>query len=244
MNVLFDFSNKRYVVTGASSGIGRKVAEELAAAGAELLVIARRLPELETLQTEYPRQVTVAAVDVTDFTAVEQHIARFVLNKGQIDGSVHAAGILFFTPLRAFNFAQARQMMDVSYWAGVNLLQLVTKKKFAASKTSHVQFSSVSAYRGQKGLSAYSATKAAMQAGIRAIAQEIADKGHRVNTISPGLIGTTMTEGTLQEDKLADEYLLGTGKTEDVVGMVLFLLSDRANWITGADYVVDGGYLA
>lgn len=83
-----------------------------------------------------------------------------------------------------------------------------------------------------------------MQAGIRAIAQEIADKGHRVNTISPGLIGTTMTEGTLQEDKLADEYLLGTGKTEDVVGMVLFLLSDRANWITGADYVVDGGYLA
>ena len=65
-----------------------------------------------------------------------------------------------------------------------------------------------------------------------------------MNTISPGFIDTAMTKGVLQEDKLAAEHPLGLGKPEDIAGMVLFLLSSRATWITGADFVVDGGYLA
>lgn len=244
MDVVFDFSDKCFIVTGASAGIGRQVAKELAIAGADVLAIARRKPELEQLQSEYPRQITVAAGDITDYADVEQHIEHFVQRKGKLDGSVHAAGMLAFTPLRAFDVYQAKKIMDIGYWAGVNMLQLVTKKKYAASCTSHVQFSSVSAYKGQKGLSAYSATKAAMQAGIRSIAKEIAGRGHRINTISPGFIRTDMTQETLAEDKLAAEHLLGIGQLEDVSGMVLFLLSSRAAWITGADFVVDGGYLA
>ena len=244
MDVVFDFSGKRFVVTGASSGMGRQVATELAIAGADVLAIARRRQELEQLQAEYPQRITIAEVDVTDYEAVERQIEYFVQNKGKLDGSVHAAGILAFTPLRAFNVAEAKRMMDVSYWAGVNLLQLVTKKKYAAAGTAHVQFASVSAYKGEKGLSAYSAAKAAMQTGIRSIAKEIAGRGHRINTISPGFIRTDMTQETLAEDKLVAEHLLGLGHPEDVSGMVLFLLSSRAAWITGADFVVDGGYLA
>ena len=244
MDISFDFSGRRYIVTGASTGIGRQIAKELATAGAEVLAIARRLSELEALQAEYPQQISVAAVDVTNYAAMEQYIEGFVLDKGKVDGSVHSAGLLAFTPLRAFDIHQAKQMMDVGYWAGVNLLQLLTKKKYAANNTSHVLLASVSAYRGQKALSAYSAAKAAMQAGIRSLAKEIADRGHRVNTISPGFIDTAMTKGVLQEDKLAAEHPLGLGKPEDIAGMVLFLLSSRATWITGADFVVDGGYLA
>jgi len=244
VDVVFDFSGKRFVVTGASSGMGSQVATELAIAGADVLAIARRRQELEQLQAKYPQHVTVAEVDVTDYDAVEQQIEYFVQNKGKVDGSVHAAGRLVFTPLRAFNVAEAKCMMDVSYWAGVNLLQLVTKKKYAASGTSHVQFSSVSAYKGEKGLSAYGAAKAAMQVGMKSIAKEIAGKGHRINTISPGFIRTDMTKDVLQEDRVAAGHLLGIGQPADVAGMVLFLLSSRAAWITGADFVVDGGYLA
>lgn len=242
--VTFDFSGKKFIVTGASSGMGRQITRELALAGAEVLAIARRLPELKELQAEYPEHITIASVDVTDYNGVEKALSAFVQEKGKLHGSIHAAGILTFTPLRAFDEIQAKKMMDISFWAGINLLQVVTKKKYSVESTSHVQFSSVSAWKGQKGLSAYSATKGAAQAGMRSIAKEIAERGHRVNVVSPGWVNTDMTRDLLTNDTIAKEHLLGIGKPEDVSGMVLFLLSDRAQWITGADFVVDGGYLA
>jgi NAD(P)-dependent dehydrogenase (short-subunit alcohol dehydrogenase family) len=244
MEVTFNFTGKRFIVTGASSGMGRQITKELALAGAEVLAIARRLPELEQLQAEYPDHITIANVDVTDYSSLGQAIRVFVQEKGKLNGSVHAAGILAFTPLRAFDEVQAKRMMDISFWAGINLLQSVTKKKYSSEVTSHVQLSSVSASKGQKGLSAYSATKAAIHSGIRSISKEIAERGHRVNIVSPGWVDTDMTRDTLTNDAIASEHLLGIGIPEDVSGMVLFLLSDRAKWITGAEFVVDGGYLA
>lgn len=242
--VTFDFTGQRFVVTGASSGMGREIAKELALAGAYVLAIARRLPELKTLQAEFPAHISIASADVTEYNVIEEVISEFVKEKGKLNGSIHAAGILAFTPLRAFDEMQAKKMMDISFWAGINLLQLVTKKKYSADSTSHVQFSSVSAWKGQKGLSAYSATKAAVQAGMRSIAKEVGERGHRVNVVSPGWVNSDMTTGTLMDDNVANEHLLGIGKPEDVSGMVLFLLSNRAKWITGANFIVDGGYLA
>ena len=242
-NVSFDFSGKHFVVTGASSGMGRQVAKELALAGADVLVLARRMQELKTLNEQFPERITIACVDITDYDNVEKHVASFMQSKGALDGSVHAAGVLAFTPLRAFSEIQAKQMMDVSFWAGINLMRVLTKKKYAAASTAHILFSSVSAQKGQKGLSAYAAAKAAVQVGVRSLAKEVAERGHRINTISPGWVRTEMTRETLDSEQIATEHLLGIGNPEDVSGMVLFLLSDRAKWITGADFVVDGGYL-
>lgn len=244
MEVQFDFTGKRFVVTGASSGMGRKIVQELAIAGADVLAIARRAGELEKLYNEYPERITAAPNDVTDMEAMEESIAAFVADKGKIDGSVHAAGLLKFTPLRAFNLIEAKKMMDVSLWAGIRLLQLITKKIYAANTTAHVAFSSVNAHKGQKGLSAYSATKAAIEASVHVLAQEIADKGHRINSISPGIVRTDMTKDIIINADLVSKYLLGLGNAENVAGLVLFLLSDRAKWITGTNFVVDGGYLA
>ena len=244
MEVNFDFTGKRFAITGASSGMGRQITKELAIAGADVLAIARRLPELKQLQSEYMERITIANADVLDYESIEQHVNAFVQEKGKVAGSVHAAGILSFTTLRGFDEMQAKKMMDISFWAGIHFLQLLTRRKYAMDITSHVQFSSVSALKGQKGLSAYSATKAAVQAGMRSFAREIAERGHRVNVVSPGWVNTNMTKDKLVDDEIANEHLLGTGIPEDVAGMVLFLLSDRARWITGANFVVDGGYLA
>ena len=92
-SVLYNFSGERFVVTGASSGMGRKVAEELAAAGAMVLAIARREERLQELKNEYPEHIITAPVDVCDTKGMTETISSFVGSHGKIAGAVHAAGI-------------------------------------------------------------------------------------------------------------------------------------------------------
>ncbi|ORU01364.1 3-oxoacyl-(acyl-carrier protein) reductase [Anaerovibrio sp. JC8] len=245
--VQYDFSGERFVVTGASSGMGRAVAKELAAAGATVLAVARREDRLVALQNEFTGQIVPSALDVCDSKALSEAIASFVKTYGKLHGAVHAAGIFSSTPLRAYDEDEARKIMDISYWAGIRLMQIVNKKKNAEDGCSSVLFSSVAAAVGEKSNFAYSSAKIAMQAAVRSIAKEIYQRKNRINTISPGWVHTEMTrnedENSALNKKFYDWHLLGIGEPEDVTGMVLFLLSERARWITGTDVVVDGGYL-
>lgn len=244
MDVAFDFTDKNFVVTGASSGIAHHLAGELARANARILAIARREHELKCLKDRYPEHIFIAPLDVCDGQLMEDKITEFVGSYGKLNGSVHAAGFLSFTPLRAFDINKAKKMMDVNLWAGFKLLEIVTKRNIAASHSSHVQISSVNSYKGQKGLSAYCAVKAAVRAGVRAASKELAEKGIRVNSISPGVVNTPMTDSLPAIDFLLKEYPLGCGNTGDIAGIIMFLLSEKARWITGTDIIVDGGYLA
>lgn len=246
-NVTFDFTGKKYIVTGASSGMGRQVAIELAAANAQVLVIARRKEELLKLQTLYPQHLFPAVVDVCDKVLLEDVIKNFVIEHGKVNGSVHAAGISDITPLRAYDAETAHKIMQISFWAGMDLVQLATKNKYAEQGSSHVLFSSVCSISGEKGMFAYAAAKASLNVVVKSIAKEIAGKGHRINTIVPGWVQTDMAKqlGAVNNlGEVTDEHLLGIGTPEDVTGMILFLLSDRAKWITGTNVIVDGGYLA
>ena len=245
--VSYDFSGERFVVTGASSGMGRTVAKELADSGATVLAIARRKELLVRMEQEYPGRIVPGVLDVCDNKALSDTISSFVASYGKLSGAVHAAGIFSSTPLRAYDEKEARKVMDVSFWAGIRLMQIVNKKKNAEEGCSSVLFSSVAAAVGEKSNFAYSSSKIAMQAAVRSIAKEIYTRKNRINTISPGWVHTEMTryeeENTQVSSKFYDWHLLGIGEPEDVSGMVLFLLSDRARWITGTNVVVDGGYL-
>lgn len=247
-SVTFDFSGERYIVTGASSGMGREVACELAAAGADVLAIGRNTERLSTVHQEYPEHIFTAAVDVCDAEALEAAVAAFVAEHGKLNGGVHAAGYNEFTPLKAHDLETAHRIMETSFWAGLEVLRLVTKAKYGTKGTSTVLFSSVSAEAPVGGKIHYSAAKAAINAGLRAAAKEISGKGHRVNSVMPGWVRTSMTKQAEDDgtnmDLFTSRELLGFGKPEDVVGMVLYLLSDRARWMTGAAIPVDGGYLA
>ena len=231
--------NKKIIVTGASSGFGYEIALSLARNGEKVLAIARREKELIELKSNVPENIFVSALDVCDEVSLEDSIANFVNEHGGIDGSVHSAGVLMFTPLKAFSQDAARKMMDVCFWAGVSLLQIATKKKYSNPNSSHVQIASVNSRRGQKGLGIYCAVKAAVSASVRSFAKELAAKGVRVNSISPGYIETSLSKDS--EELLSP---LGKGTAMDVADLVLFLLSDKSKWITGTDIVIDGGYLA
>lgn len=245
--VTFNFTGKNFIVTGASSGMGRQIALELAEAGAKVLAIARRESELQKLQALYPECIVPASLDVCDEEKLENAIKNFVNQFGKIDGAVHAAGISKLTPLRAYDKNEAEQIMDVSFWAAIKLMQIATKVKYSNIGASFLAFSSVRATHTDKGLFAYASAKAAIKTAMKTFAKETANRKLRVNTISPGWVNTNMTSGLEETHNLTEvssNSLLGTGNPKDVSGMVLFLLSDRAKWITGTDVIVDGGYLA
>ena len=245
--VTFDFTDENYVVTGATSGMGREVALELAAAGAKVLAIGRNAENLNQVKEAFPDNIYPVQLDVCDSAALEEALKAFTTEHGKLHGAVHAAGIYELTPIKNYDIDIAKKIMDISFWAGMDLLHLVTKTKYGVNGTSTVLFSSAYAFSHAKGMFAYSAAKSAMNSGLQSAAKEICAKKHRVNSVAPGWVKTAMTEQASEVDSnstIFSRHLLGVGEPQDVTGMVLFLLSDRARWITGSTVVVDGGYLA
>ncbi|MHB1687665.1 MAG: SDR family NAD(P)-dependent oxidoreductase [Ignavibacteriaceae bacterium] len=246
MAIKFDFTEKRFVVTGATSGIGRKIASDLAGCGAQVLAIGRRKERLDELKISYPENIFPAVIDVNDFNSLKIELEKFD-EEGKIDGSVHAAGINKFTPLRAFNWNDAEKIIKTSLHAGIELVRILSSKKISGIKSSHVIIASVAGIKGEIGFTAYSAAKSAVIGAARSMALELAIKDIRVNTITPGWLPTEMSEaidarypGHLETIKL--QHPLGVGSVEDVSNLAMFLLSDESKWITGSNIVIDGGY--
>lgn len=246
-DVHFDFTGKNFVVTGASSGMGRQTVLELSQAGANVLAIARRKEKLEELRAVNPDRIFIASADVRSIDAMKTSVEAFVKEHGKLDGGVHAAGITGITALRSYDEDLAHAIFDISFWGAVNFMQVCSKAKLSNSAASYVLFSSIDASEGLKGKFAYGAAKAAVNTATKSFAKEIARRKQRVNTIMPGWVDTAMTqasEDTTDVQVILDKELLGAGQPTDVTGMILFLLSDRASWITGTHITVDGGYLS
>ena len=173
-------------------------------------------------------------------------MTNFVNANGKIDGAVYSAGIVGATPLNSFDAELAHKIFDTSFWGMINFVQVAAKKKFSNAASSFVLMSSItSAGFGTKGLFAYTAAKSAVTGVLKPLAKEIIRNRHRINAVSPAMVKTEMVATAaadfIGEDEIS-RYLLGIGKAEDVSGMILFLLSDRAGWITGQNFLIDGGY--
>lgn len=254
MNVTFDFGRKNFVVVGASSGIGRQVALELSASGANVLAIGRNLERLDALRKsspvsliKHPPRIFVEQLDVTTATPDEwaSVLENFTRCVGKIHGGVYTAGIWGLTPLNAFDTELARKIFETSFWGAVNFVQATSRKRFADEGASFVVMSSVAGDYAGKSLFAYSAAKAAVQAAVKSFAAELARGKHRINSIAPALVQTEMMQNEMyvETEKILSRHLLGLSSPFDVAGMILFLLSERAARITGQNFFVDGGYV-
>lgn len=245
----YDFSGRKVIIAGASSGIGRRTAEMLADYGASGILIARRKDRLEEIcKSMSGERHCYYAADLSDIGNIESLVKHINSREGAIDGLVYCCGIADARPIKMAKPDFVARMMSINFLAFYEMVRCVTKRGRFSQGMSIVGISSCAAVAGGKSQSVYSASKAAMDAAVRVMAQELADKAIRVNTIRPGSINTSMYQMGVQEmgadfqEQVLEKQFLGIGETDDVASMVSFLLSEKAKFITGTHIAVDGGY--
>lgn len=240
----------RYLVTGASSGIGRATALLLAEAGAVVIVGGRDEGRIDALLRELPGQghagFPCALCDADQSAA---WVKGVVERHGPLDGVFHAAGIELIRPIRLTKQQQIDDVLGSSLHAAFGIARAGAQKGVLNDNASLVFMSSVAGSSGQVGMTAYSAAKAGVEGMVRSLACEMAARGIRANAIAAGAVETPMHGRILRGagDEALESYrsshLLGFGKPEDVANAAVFLLGKVSRWITGTTLVVDGGYL-
>jgi NAD(P)-dependent dehydrogenase (short-subunit alcohol dehydrogenase family) len=245
----FSLKNKNIIVVGASSGIGKSCAISCSKMGANLILIARNQVNLECTYKELQAgNHLVIPQDVTDFEKINGIFENIINKIGKIDGFIFAAGKLINSPLRMSNAKTLKEMFDVNTFAAMEFSRIAAKKRYSSDNSSFVFISSIMAIRGEIGKIGYCASKGALSAGLRAMAIELAKRRIRVNTILPGIVKSEMSKEIFDSiskeavKEMENKHLLGFGKPEDIAYACNYLLSDAARWITGSEFIIDGGY--
>lgn len=179
---------------------------------------------------------------------IQHEIEPMVSHYGKFNGFVHFAGIAYTEPVNFFTKEKFEEIMWSNVGLALEIIKHITKKKYSEN-LSIVLVGSVAGLKGASCISQYAASKAAIIGVTRALAVELAPKGIRVNCVSPGHIKDTRMSnenenivGDVAFKEIEKKHLLGFGEKEDVCNMVEYLLSDKAKWITGQNFVIDGGY--
>lgn len=241
----FSLQGKTILVTGASSGIGRETALECARMGADVVVTGRdeqRLQEtFDLIETGQKAQI------IADLTVADD-LNRLIDAIPPLDGAVLCAGNSTTLPLQFGTREKFDDMFDINFFAPVELLRLLYKKKRLNKGASVVLIASIGGTHSfMPGNGIYGASKAALNSVMKYAAREYASRRVRVNTICPGMVDTPLIHrGTITEEQLAEDakrYPLGRyGQPSDIAHGAVYLLSDASSWLTGHDLVIDGGF--
>jgi NAD(P)-dependent dehydrogenase (short-subunit alcohol dehydrogenase family) len=238
------------LITGASSGIGQAIAVRLSNESG-LVLHGRDVQRLEDTRNRcaHPDRHLIWPYDLRETGGLAQSLCDFIkLKVIGIESFIHSAGILKILPIRSVDCQTLGEIMNVNFVsASAIITQLVKKKVNGQQLRSVLLISSIASNFGAPGFSMYSASKGALDGMMRALAIELAP-AVRVNSLLPGGIRTAMTAEMLAdpevEAKLDRDYPLGLGDVDDIVNAAVFLVSERAKWITGQQIIVDGGRTA
>lgn len=246
----FDFTGKKILVTGASSGIGQAVAIALSKQGATIAMIARneeRLNEtLSQMEGNGHIKICVDLAETEDLTGVFNEI---ISDGVKLSGLVHCAGIDQITSIKMLTKKRIDDCMHINYYSFLELVRQYSKKKFNQGG-SIIGISSIAAAIPAKCQTIYAASKAAMNTSIEPLAIELAPKNIRINTVLPGFVKTPMFDKTFDIDYVGstdyvqgalNNQLLGTTSPYEIANACMFLLSDASSAITGRSMYIDGG---
>jgi NAD(P)-dependent dehydrogenase (short-subunit alcohol dehydrogenase family) len=243
------FTGKSVMVTGATSGIGLAVARAFRSRGARLAAIGRNEVALDDLFATEGKEVMRISANVTDCDAMQRVVENVITTFGRLDVLVNAAGHISSGTIENTEPAAWDALIDVNLRAPFRLMQLCTPH-LVETKGNIVNISSVTGLRSFPGVLAYCVSKAGLDQLTRCSALELAPKGVRVNAVNPGVVVTEIHKrGGMDEENYAKflehsrtTHPLGrVGSPAEIAELVLFLASEKASWITGATYSIDGG---
>lgn len=239
---------KNYIlISGSTSGMGMFIAEKLSDKY-NLVLNGRNQEKVDSVIAKCKNQDNHKSwiYDLKNINDIEGSLKQFLAdNTANISHFIHCAGFLKMLPLRNISFANIEETMNVNFNSAVLIIKTLINKKLNGTGFKNIVFiSSTASIMGAKAFNVYSASKGALDALMRSLAVELAP-ATRVNSILPGAVQTAMTESIYENAELMTrmnkEYPLGLGGVEDIYEMVDFLISDRSKWITGQQFVVDGG---
>ena len=238
------------LVTGASSGIGRAIAQRLAQSRS-LILHGRDLARLEETRNACarPESHLLWTYDLRNGSEVAAGLTGFLAEQdARVAGFVHCAGAVHVLPARMAGSEAVLESLNVNYISAQQIITTLLKKRVNSGQLRNVvAISSIWSQFGARGHSLYCASKAALDGMVRALAVELAPDV-RVNSVLPGAVRTPMGEASLTDpvivEKLRQDYPLGMGQPTDIADAVEFLMSENARWITGQQFVVDGGRTA
>jgi NAD(P)-dependent dehydrogenase (short-subunit alcohol dehydrogenase family) len=246
---MFRLDGRIALVTGASSGLGEQFARVLTAAGASVVLTARRRDRLTALSEELGNALWVAG-DVTDDSHIYALVEKAAERHGRIDILVNCAGIAEVAPLEEESLENIRRMIAVNLTAVIALNQAVGRLMLAQKSGNIVNLASMFGLvaPGDRPMTGYAATKSAIVNHTRDLAAQWATRGVRVNAIAPGFFPTEMS-GMLKNPDLVTRIERRTlmqraGNIHELDGALLFLTSDASSYVTGHTLVVDGGWTA
>ena len=236
------------VVTGASRGIGRAIALELASRGATVVInyngSRERAEEVKNEVESAGGKAVIIQCNVADFDACKEFIETVIKEQGRIDILVNNAGITKDGLIMKMKEEDFDSVLNVNLKGTFNTIRHSARQMLKQRSGKIINISSVSGILGNVGQANYAASKAGVIGLTKTMARELGSRGITVNAIAPGFVDTEMTEVLSEEirENACKQIILGRfGKPEDIANTAVFLASDKADYITGQVISVDGG---